>query len=151
MPERSAHEPAIPRQTLPESPPPLTGKANSKSVAMAGAFGGGAVALGAFGSHGLRSIVSEEMLAIWRTAVEYQMTHALAMLLLALASTERDEFRWPLRLWTAGICLFSGSLYALVLTQTRLLGAITPVGGILLVLGWCQLVWSAWQRHRAVD
>ncbi|MBI3635785.1 MAG: DUF423 domain-containing protein [Candidatus Rokubacteria bacterium] len=100
-----------------------------------------AVGLGAFGAHGLRSRVSPELLATFETAVRYQLYHALALLFVAWAVT-----RWPGALVTsagwlfvAGTCVFSGSLYLLVATGTRWLGAITPLGGLAFLLGWLAL------------
>ena len=100
-----------------------------------------AVALGAFGAHGLRGSVSPEMLAVWQTAVLYQMFHALALLALVVAAV-----RQPLRLldvagWlmVAGTLLFSGSLYALVITGFAALGMVTPFGGLLFMASWVVL------------
>ena len=90
------------------------------------------VALGAFGAHGLRSRLSLEMLTVFETGVRYQMYHALAILIVALAAARLDG--WLIRaagwLFTGGIVLFSGSLYALALSGVTLLGAVTPVGGL---------------------
>ncbi|WP_339644198.1 DUF423 domain-containing protein [uncultured Porticoccus sp.] len=100
-----------------------------------------AVALGAFGAHGLRGSVSSEMLVVWQTAVLYQMFHALALLALVVAA-----MRQPLRLldvagWlmVAGTLLFSGSLYALVITGFTALGMVTPFGGLLFMASWVVL------------
>lgn len=107
-------------------------------------YGGVGVGLGAFGAHALKQRLTPEMLAVWRTAVEYQFYHALALLLLGVLARV-----WPtLSLNLAGTCfalgvlLFSGSLYALALTDIRVLGAITPVGGLLFLVGWFALVWT---------
>ena len=106
--------------------------------------GGLAVALGAFGAHGLRTRLAADALAIFETAVRYQMYHALALFAVAFALT-----RWPWSvlpavagwLFVAGTVLFSGSLYLLALTDTRWLGAVTPFGGLALIAGWgCLLV-----------
>src|SRR5262245_54409408 len=90
------------------------------------------VAAGAFGAHGLRARLTPDMLAIFETAVRYQMYHALALLAVGWAAA-----RWPDRgvalagwLFVAGIVVFSGSLYVLALTGTRWLGAVTPLGGL---------------------
>lgn len=108
------------------------------------AYGFLGVALGAFGAHALKQRLSADMLAVWRTAVEYQFYHALALLLLGVLARQ-----WPeLSLNAAGTCfmfgvlLFSGSLYALALTDVRMLGAITPVGGLLFLVGWLSLAWA---------
>jgi uncharacterized membrane protein YgdD (TMEM256/DUF423 family) len=111
---------------------------------LAGAVGGLlSVALGAFGAHALRSRLSPEMLAVFETAVRYQMYHALALLLVALAIGRLGES--PLLTvagWSflAGIALFSGSLYALALGGGTAFGAITPLGGLAFLLGWGSLV-----------
>lgn len=103
------------------------------------------VAAGAFGAHGLRDRLSAEMLAIFETGVRYHLIHALALLITAWAST-----RWSSGLvsgagwlFVVGIVVFSGSLYALSLTETRWLGAITPIGGVAFVAGWLLLAWAA--------
>ncbi len=101
-----------------------------------------AVALGAFGAHAIRERVAADGLEIWRTAVTYQMYHAIALLAYALWTQQsgRSSRAVP---WCflVGIFFFSGSLYALVLTNVRWLGAITPLGGISFLLGW-----GAWWR-----
>ena len=103
------------------------------------------VALGAFGAHGLRSRLSAEMLAVFETGVRYQMYHALAILIVALAAARLDG--WLIRaaawLFTAGIVLFSGSLYALALSGITTLGAVTPLGGLAFLAGWAALVIAA--------
>ena len=105
------------------------------------------VAAGAFGAHGLRARLSPDLLAVFEVGARYQMMHALALLAVAWACT-----RWPSRpvraagwLFVAGTVLFSGSLYALALTGTRGLGAITPFGGALFLAGWAALAWGAWR------
>ena len=104
-----------------------------------------AVALGAFGAHGLRNRLVPDMLATFEVGVRYQMYHALALLAVAWASA-----RWPGGavtaagwLFVAGTIVFSGSLYALSLTGQRWLGAITPLGGAGLLVGWLALAWAA--------
>ena len=100
------------------------------------------VALGAFGAHALRSRLSPEMLAVFETGVRYQMYHAFALLVVALAIGHIGAARllvvagW---LFCGGVALFSGSLYALALTGTTGLGAITPIGGLLFLGGWACL------------
>lgn len=90
------------------------------------------VALGAFGAHGLKTRVTPEMLAVFETGVRYQAYHALGLLALA-ALKGPDKAGWC---FVAGVALFSGSLYALALTGVRWLGAITPIGGVLFLVGW---------------
>jgi len=110
-----------------------------------------AVATGAFGAHGLRAWVTPERLAVWHTAVLYHLIHALGLLVLAALAPQLGGMVGSLALaaWCllAGILLFSGSLYLLVLTDTPWLGAITPVGGVAFILGWLLLAWTAWSRH----
>jgi uncharacterized membrane protein YgdD (TMEM256/DUF423 family) len=100
------------------------------------------VGFGAFGAHGLRARVSPDLLAVFETGVRYQMYHAFAILITALVLARLDGplVRWAGWLFTAGIVFFSGSLYALVLTGTTSLGAITPIGGLLFLAGWACLV-----------
>ncbi len=103
------------------------------------------VGVGAFGAHGLRGRLSPEMLAVFETGVRYQMYHALAILITAIALSRFDGplVRSAGWLFTAGIVLFSGSLYALALTGTSALGAITPIGGLAFIAGWACLVLTA--------
>ena len=110
---------------------------NRRWAATAAALAGLAVALGAFGAHGLKAMVTAERLAVWDTAVRYQMYHALA--LLAVAGREPAVGARGGWLFLAGIALFSGSLYALVLSGDGWLGAITPLGGLCFVAGWVML------------
>lgn len=100
-----------------------------------------AIACGAFGAHGLKRIVTPEALAWWDTASTYHRAHGLGLLLVAalwprLSTRGRALARYAyIALWL-GVILFSGSLYIMTLTEIRLLGAITPIGGSLLILGW---------------
>lgn len=99
------------------------------------------VAAGAFGAHGLRGRLEPRDLEIFETAVRYQLVHALALGLIAALGSLRPGPLLPAAAWafTAGVVVFSGSLYALVLTQTRWLGAITPLGGLAMLAGWTLL------------
>jgi uncharacterized membrane protein YgdD (TMEM256/DUF423 family) len=108
------------------------------------AYGFIAVALGAFGAHALKQKLSAEMLAVWRTAVEYQFYHALALLLLGLLARQMPavSFNVAGACFSAGVLLFSGSLYALALSDIRMLGAVTPLGGLLFLTGWIFLGWT---------
>jgi uncharacterized membrane protein YgdD (TMEM256/DUF423 family) len=103
------------------------------------------VALGAFGAHGLRSRLSADMLGVFETGVRYQMYHALAILIVALAVARIDG--WLIRaagwLFTGGIVLFSGSLYVLALSGITMLGAVTPIGGLAFLAGWACLAIAA--------
>ena len=106
------------------------------------------VAFGAFGAHALRARLSPEALAVFETGVRYQMYHAFAVLIVALALVHLDG--WAVRaagwLFTIGIVLFSGSLYAVAFTGIRTFGAITPIGGVAFLAGWLLLVWVAIAR-----
>ena len=98
-----------------------------------------AVACGAFGAHGLNSIlVANNQLENWKTAAQYHLIHSVAMLAISLQAPARV---WAWRLWLAGIVFFSGSLYVIGLTNLRILGAfVTPIGGVLLMAGWLALL-----------
>lgn len=118
-------------------------------TAVAALLAGLSVALGAFGSHALETLVTPQRLDTWDTAVHYQMFHALALLWLGLYHQH-----YPHRgilisalLILAGTLIFSGSLYALVLLDVPVLGAITPIGGVLLITGWLTLAWHLARRH----
>lgn len=119
-------------------------------LAIAALLGAAAVLLGAFGAHALRDTLDEHALAIWRTAVEYQFWHVLATVGVALLA--RDGASTCLRIaavaFVAGIVLFCGSLYALALGGPRLVGVITPFGGVAFVAGWIALAVHAW-THRS--
>lgn len=109
-------------------------------ILVAAGSGALAVALGAFGAHALADRLGEGPLETWRTATHYHLLHSVALLALALygASTGRAVAA-PAWLWTAGLALFSGSLYLLVLTEQRWLGPVTPIGGLCLIAGWMSL------------
>jgi len=110
-------------------------------IPVAAFFGASAVILGAFGAHGLASQVEPDRLASWQTAVQYHLLHSVALLALALAFGRGNlRVRWAAWSFSIGIALFSGSIYALVLTDFRWLGPITPIGGLLLIVGWVALL-----------
>src|SRR5205809_7556897 len=96
------------------------------------------VAAGAFGAHFLKSVLSPDMLAVFETAVRYQMYHALALLAVAAMMSRTEGRALLVAGWSfiAGILIFSGSLYALALTGVTMLGAITPIGGLAFLAGW---------------
>ncbi len=115
-----------------------------KWTMVAAVSGALAVALGAFGAHGLKSRVAAESVASWNTAVEYHLLHSVALLARALFAAQGGSVSvWTPRLFLAGILLFSGSIYGLVLGGPRVLGPITPMGGLLLIAGWLSLLGSA--------
>jgi uncharacterized membrane protein YgdD (TMEM256/DUF423 family) len=110
-------------------------------VVAAALVGALAVVAGAFGAHGLAERVEPRQLEAWRTAAQYALLHAVALLALGLfgAATQRSV-RWPAGLWLAGVVLFSGSIFALVLGGPRWLGPVTPLGGLCLIAGWVALL-----------
>src|ERR1051326_6478702 len=98
------------------------------------------VAAGAFGAHGLKTILSADMLAVFETASRYQMYHGLGLVTAGLLA--RTAARAPLLAgwcFLTGIVLFSGSLYVLALSGARWLGAVTPLGGVAFLVGWIAL------------
>jgi len=105
------------------------------------------VAAGAFGAHGLRGRLSPDMLAVFETAVRYQMYHVFALLITAVVIGRVGDARLlTIAGWSfiTGIVLFSGSLYALALTRISSLGAITPLGGLAFLVGWaCLAIFAA--------
>jgi uncharacterized membrane protein YgdD (TMEM256/DUF423 family) len=111
-----------------------------------------AVAIGAFGAHGLTGKVADKMLANWHTGAHYQMVHALALLVigLLLAQTGANAPLFAAAGWSilAGIVLFSGSLYAMVLTGIKAWGAITPIGGVAFIIGWILVAIAAVKHFR---
>jgi uncharacterized membrane protein YgdD (TMEM256/DUF423 family) len=104
-----------------------------------------AVVCGAFGAHALRGQLPAERLLIWHTAVEYQMYAALGLLAVGAAAARQAgrAVSWAGWLLLAGTVLFSGSLYALALSGVRVLGAITPFGGLCFIAGWVCLAAAA--------
>jgi uncharacterized membrane protein YgdD (TMEM256/DUF423 family) len=124
----------------------------SRIIAIGALLGALAVALGAFGAHGLRARVTPELLEVYETAVRYHFYHALALVFAGLWAERVGSTVVPPGLIPAAICflvgiaVFSGSLYLLVLTGVRWLGAITPIGGLALIAGWLFLVRAALSR-----
>ena len=107
-----------------------------------------AVGTGAFGAHALRSRLGPDALAIWQTAVQYHFWHGLGLLaagVLLLHRPDSTALGIAAALFVAGIVLFSGSLYALALTDTKGLGAVTPFGGLAFLGAWAALAWAAWR------
>jgi len=104
-----------------------------------------AVALGAFGAHGLRARLSPEMMAVFQTGVQYHMYHALALILVSGIMGRMGGWLIQSAGWcfAAGIVFFSGSLYLLAVTGVTVLGAITPIGGLFFLIGWALLAFAA--------
>jgi uncharacterized membrane protein YgdD (TMEM256/DUF423 family) len=114
-----------------------------------------AVGIGAFGAHGLRGRLDAYSMDIYERAVFYHFIHALGIVIVATATganlVPRSSGVWVCRLLTAGVVLFSGSLYTLALTGNRMLGAITPFGGLAFIAAWVVLAISFWpSRVQAV-
>jgi uncharacterized membrane protein YgdD (TMEM256/DUF423 family) len=98
-----------------------------------------AVAFGAFGAHALGDIVTPERLQTFETGVRYQMYHALALLVMSVLPLKNYRAAWFI---LAGTIIFSGSLYLLVLLDIGVFGAVTPIGGVLQIVGWVLLIFS---------
>lgn len=106
------------------------------------------VAFGAFGAHMLEGRVADKYLDTWQTAVQYQMFHAIGLMVVALLMSSSligplGSLSWAGYLMLAGIIIFSGSLYVLSLTGISILGAITPIGGVAFIAGWVMLIVAA--------
>lgn len=134
---------------------PASTRPPSLPLLAAGLLGLTGIALGAFGAHALKATLMERgMTTAWETAVKYHLLHAVALVALAAwaraAGPETDAGArlpaWITRLWAAGVVLFSGSLYWLALGGPRWLGPVTPVGGIVLMVGWLLVVVAALRR-----
>ncbi len=103
-----------------------------------------AVALGAFGAHGLQETLPPGALQTWHTAVDYHGLHALGLILTGLLTTAAPQAvraGWWL---LSGIVLFSGSLYLLAISGVKPLGMVTPLGGLCFLIGWGVLAWTIW-------
>lgn len=108
-----------------------------------------AVALGAFGAHGLRSRITEEMLTIYQTGIHYHMFHAIGLLIVGVVSqwiSNSTYIAWAGWSMTLGILIFSGSLYALSISGLRWFGAITPIGGLGFLIGWLLFAFAVYKQ-----
>ena len=118
-------------------------------------FGGIAVALGAFGAHSLKNIVSSDVVSVFQTGVQYQMYHTLALLVVAIVYERLPNqwIRWSGYLFSFGILFFSGSLYLITALKAEersipvLIGVITPIGGLLFILGWLSFLIGLFQKN----
>jgi len=125
--------------------------ANAQSIVGTGAvlaFLG--VALGAFGAHALKASLAADMLVVYQTGVQYHLVHALGIVLIGVLVQIVPASKWlPIAAWTmtAGVVVFSGSLYALSISGVRLLGAITPLGGVALLAAWGMVAYAVWQAR----
>lgn len=126
---------------------------NKRIIVTAAVFAIFAVSLGAFGAHGLKGRITSEALELWKTAVEYHFYHTLAMLFLVKRSDGYTKMiNMTFYCFVLGIILFSGSLYLLALRQVfnsplSFLGPVTPLGGLLFIVGWFGLLFSALKRN----
>ncbi|MFZ1528516.1 MAG: DUF423 domain-containing protein [Ferruginibacter sp.] len=126
---------------------------------IASLLGALSVALGAFGAHGLKKMVSENAVSTFETAVRYQFYHVFALLVVGLLYKEfvSKTLLYSARFFMLGIILFSGSLYVLTFLQAAVMpgykwvGAITPVGGLCFIAGWLLLFYAVWQRSRKIS
>ena len=123
-------------------------RAGWRTAAVAAGLGALAVAVGAFGAHGLEGAVSPERLETWRTGASYHLAHALAGVAAGLVAGLRQSGAalWAARLFLTGAAVFAGSLYALVLLDLPVLGAVAPVGGALMIAGWAALAVALWRE-----
>ncbi|PTE69492.1 DUF423 domain-containing protein [Staphylococcus devriesei] len=104
------------------------------------------VGTGAFGAHGLENKLSDKYMSVWEKAVNYQMYHGLGLLIIGvIGGTTSINVNWAGWLIFLGVVFFSGSLYILALTQIRILGAVTPIGGVLFIAGWLMLIISTFK------
>lgn len=115
---------------------------NKNTLVLAAVLGLLTVAIGAFGAHGLKDIlVANGKVAVFETGVKYQMMHALALLLVGFHFDGIGALaKWVANTWLVGVVIFSGSLYALAITNIGVLGAITPIGGLAFIVGWALLI-----------
>ena len=120
----------------------------SRFLLLAALAGFTGVAMGAFGAHGLKHILSEHYLDVYKTAVNYQMWHALLLAVVAMLPQQR-LLTWAAWALVAGIVLFSGSLYILAISKIGWLGMITPFGGLAFLLAWGLLAFVAYQHQRS--
>ncbi|MDA1051585.1 MAG: DUF423 domain-containing protein [Planctomycetota bacterium] len=130
-----------------------------RQILVAGSvLGGLGVALGAFGAHWLEGAVAQwglepqeqvKQLATWEVAVRYQMYHALALLAIGLRAMRGNTryLGWSAKLFIVGVTIFSGCLYTLVLSGAKILGAVVPIGGTCLIVGWILLAMAAWKSQ----
>ena len=107
-----------------------------------------AVIIGAFGAHALKPKITDDLMQVYRTGVEYHFYHALGLLLLGVLSFQMPSslLNWSAFFLAAGIILFSGSLYLLAVTGIKWLGAITPLGGLSFIAGWILLFVAVWKK-----
>jgi uncharacterized membrane protein YgdD (TMEM256/DUF423 family) len=125
--------------------------ASNLFLVLGGIFAGIAVGAGAFGAHFLKGLLDVPMLAVFETAVRYQMCHALALCIVAWSAERHPEGRFATVGWlfTIGIVFFAGSLFSLSLSGIRWLGALTPLGGAAFIAGWVFFAREAWKCKKS--
>ncbi|WP_145329088.1 DUF423 domain-containing protein [Paenibacillus xylanexedens] len=109
------------------------------------------VAIGAFGAHMLKGKIGASAIATYETGVQYHMIHALALMIVGLTAGQlgaSTKLQWAARLLFTGIIIFSGSLYVLSISGIKILGAITPIGGVAFIAGWLLFAMDVWQRGK---
>jgi len=109
------------------------------------------VAIGAFGAHMLKEKIGADAIAVYETGVQYHMIHAIGLLIIGLTAGQlgpSTKLKWAARLLFIGIIIFSGSLYVLSISGIKILGAITPIGGVAFIVGWLLLAIDVWQRGK---
>ncbi|MBL4662939.1 MAG: DUF423 domain-containing protein [Flavobacteriaceae bacterium] len=120
-------------------------KLDKKIVIIASVLGAVTIAIGAFGAHGLKELVDVGAISSFETGVRYQMYHVIVLLIIGFAPPlSVSAKKWVLRFFCVGMLLFSGSIYLLALKEVlpfsvKFLGPVTPLGGLLLILGWLRL------------
>ncbi len=111
------------------------------------------VGLGAFGAHGLKNVLSPELLTVYQTGVTYQMWHALGLMGISLVHQQSPESKliyWAGWLMFMGIILFSGSLYLLVILNLKWIGIITPIGGVSFIMAWVLIaIFATKKQHNS--
>jgi len=117
------------------------------NLVIAGAFGFVGVALGAFGGHILKEMLSVEMLEIYKVGVQYHLVHAVVLLVLALSG--KEYLQKPFSFIAIGILLFSFSLYGYAMSGIKYLVFITPLGGTCLLIGWGLIVYESWKQSKS--
>ncbi|MBF2340856.1 DUF423 domain-containing protein [Listeria welshimeri] len=118
-----------------------------KTIITGAVFAGLAVLLGAFGAHALKDVLGRYA-STWETGVQYQMFHAVGILIIGLLMEKQTSrlYNWAAILFSIGIVFFSGSLYVLSISKVTVLGAITPIGGVCFVVGWFLLILGVSKR-----
>ena len=129
-------------------------KTDNYILATGAIFGGLSVAIGAFAAHGLKAVLDPAALSWVQTGAQYQMYHGLVILIIGFALKQWPEMKGmkaAAYCFSAGIILFSGSLYALAATQVHALGIITPLGGLALLAGWSIMIYAALRQPEPSD